>query len=79
MSTNALAFLLLNIHRDGVSLSDLTLSFDKLRNQLSATNKDTGFSGDSVDVIEHAVSSIISITILNWQRSFQKMRGNPRI
>ncbi|XP_073969574.1 glycerol-3-phosphate acyltransferase mino isoform X2 [Rhodnius prolixus] len=55
MSTNALAFLLLNIHRDGVSLSDLTLSFDKLRNQLSATNKDTGFSGDSVDVIEHAV------------------------
>ncbi|XP_014253153.1 glycerol-3-phosphate acyltransferase 1, mitochondrial isoform X2 [Cimex lectularius] len=55
MSTNALAFLLLNIHRKGVTLADLTYSLDKLRDELISTGKDMGFTGESKDVLEHAI------------------------
>lgn len=56
MSTNALAFLLLHKFRKGALLLDLITSFTQLRLQLLADNKDLGFSGDSKDVVEHAVS-----------------------
>ncbi|GLV32811.1 minotaur [Carabus blaptoides fortunei] len=55
MSTNAVAFLLLNKFRKGATLSQLTTALDTLRTELSRANKDVGFSGDSVDVIYYAV------------------------
>ncbi|KAL1138084.1 hypothetical protein AAG570_009779 [Ranatra chinensis] len=58
MSTNALAFLLLNVYRDGVKLVDLALALDKLREELYSSGKDTGFTGESIDVIEHAVKML---------------------
>lgn len=56
MSTNAVAFLLLYYFRDGVPLSKLTFALDRLREELSSSKKDVGFSGESKDVVEHAVS-----------------------
>uniref|UniRef100_A0A0A9Z0H8 Glycerol-3-phosphate acyltransferase 1, mitochondrial n=2 Tax=Lygus hesperus TaxID=30085 RepID=A0A0A9Z0H8_LYGHE len=55
MSTNALAFLLLHIHRSGATLGDLTFSLDLLRQELVCAGKDLGFCGDSKDVLEYAI------------------------
>lgn len=56
MSTNAVSFLLLNAYRDGVKLDILASALDSLRQELSNMDRDVGFSGESVDVINHAVS-----------------------
>lgn len=55
MSTNTLAFLLLNKFREGVTMDELVISFDKLRQQLLSENKDVGFTGDSIDVVNNAL------------------------
>ena len=55
MSTNMLAFLLLNKYREGVNIEELVIAFDKLRQQLTSDNKDVGFTGDSIDVINNAI------------------------
>nr|XP_045604760.1 glycerol-3-phosphate acyltransferase 1, mitochondrial-like isoform X1 [Procambarus clarkii] len=54
MSTNAVAWLLSFVYRDGTSLSTLTKALDALRDSLRARKRDTGFSGKSKDVIIHA-------------------------
>lgn len=53
MSTNALAYLLLNKHRKGASLRDLSKSLAELREQLSK-RRDFGFEDDSEAVILRA-------------------------
>lgn len=55
MSTNALAFLLLNRFRNGTTTENLVVALDELREELSERNKDLGFSGDSLDVIYYAM------------------------
>lgn len=56
MSTNVVSFLLLNAYREGVELEELARALDEFRDELFASNKSFGFSGESVDVIKHAVS-----------------------
>lgn len=58
MSTNATSFLLLNLYRTGVSLDILVEAMDKLRDQIRVSDRDLGFIGESVDVVNHAVSSV---------------------
>ncbi|XP_053671320.1 glycerol-3-phosphate acyltransferase 1, mitochondrial [Anopheles nili] len=53
MTTNALAFLLLNRFRDGAPLSILTEALDELRAVLNGV-RDLGFTGSSEDVIRYA-------------------------
>ncbi|XP_058118845.1 glycerol-3-phosphate acyltransferase 1, mitochondrial isoform X2 [Anopheles coustani] len=53
MTTNALAFLLLNRFRDGAPLSILVEALDELRNVLNGV-RDLGFTGSSEDVIRYA-------------------------
>ncbi|XP_054258874.1 glycerol-3-phosphate acyltransferase 1, mitochondrial isoform X3 [Macrosteles quadrilineatus] len=55
MSTNAVSFLLLHVFRDGGKVDMIAEALDKLRSLLSLTDRDCGFVGDSVDVINHAV------------------------
>ncbi|RZF49076.1 hypothetical protein LSTR_LSTR008362 [Laodelphax striatellus] len=55
MSTNAVSFLLLNAYRKGVTLDALTEALDKLRNELTCIGRDVGFTGESIDVINHAI------------------------
>lgn len=55
MSTNAVSFLLLNAFREGAPIEVVAQALDRLRELLHSTNRDCGFVGDSVDVINHAV------------------------
>ncbi|KAK8391107.1 hypothetical protein O3P69_017038 [Scylla paramamosain] len=55
MSTNAVAWLLSFVYRSGTRLSTLTTALDALRDSLKARKRDTGFSGDSREVVRHAV------------------------
>lgn len=54
MTTNALAFLLLNRFRDGAPLSMITEALDELRAILHSTNRDLGFTGASEDIVKYA-------------------------
>jgi len=56
MSTNAIAFLLLNKYRNGVSLDVLKKEIEKLRNEMFDRNHDSGFSTNLDDVLDHGVS-----------------------
>ncbi|CAK9807765.1 Glycerol-3-phosphate acyltransferase 1, mitochondrial [Anthophora quadrimaculata] len=55
MSTNVVAFLLLNKFRDGCTLDDLIKAFDLTRQELEVRNKDIAFCGETVDIINHAM------------------------
>ena len=55
MSTNAVAFLLLNKFRKGVSIEALVVALDELKADLLSIDRDLGFTGDSLDVINYAV------------------------
>nr|CAD7446036.1 unnamed protein product [Timema bartmani] len=55
MSTNAVAFLLLTKFRQGTTLDVLAEALDQLRQELDWADRDLGFTGESVDVINHAV------------------------
>lgn len=64
MSTNALAYLLLAKFRDGATIEQLVDAMDDLRKDLDYARRDLGYSGDSIDVINYAVSinaSLISV------------------
>ncbi|CAB3369445.1 Hypothetical predicted protein [Cloeon dipterum] len=56
MSTNAVAFLLLTKFRNGTNLEELAQALDDMRLDVRAASLELGFSGDSVDVINHALS-----------------------
>lgn len=58
MSTNIVSFLLLYMFRDGVMLNELILALDKLRDDFAVAHKTIGFSGESIDVINHAVEML---------------------
>lgn len=55
MSTNVVAWLLSFVYRNGCSLSTLTKDLDALRDSFRTRERDTGFSGNSTDVIKHGV------------------------
>lgn len=55
MSTNVVAFLLLNKFRDGCTLDKLVEAFDSIRQELEFSEKNVAFCGESVDIINHAV------------------------
>ncbi|XP_075238224.1 glycerol-3-phosphate acyltransferase mino isoform X2 [Lycorma delicatula] len=55
MSTNAVSFLLLNAYRNGVKLDTLVSAVDSLRQELHNMNRDMGFSGETIDVVNHAL------------------------
>lgn len=65
MSTNIVAFLLLNKYRNGVTMRELAATLTELRNQIG-TEKDFSFEGESEKVIERAVrllgSSLVNQT-----------------
>lgn len=62
MSTNALAFLLLNKYREGAPLTELVAALDELREELNFVRKDLGFTGQSRDVINYAVCKILFLS-----------------
>lgn len=57
MSTNVIAFLLLNKFRDGCTLDTLIKAFDFLREEMEFSEKNVAFCGESIDIVKHAVST----------------------
>ncbi|KAL0110828.1 hypothetical protein PUN28_014047 [Cardiocondyla obscurior] len=55
MSTNVVAFLLLNKFRDGCTLNKLIEAFDSIRQELQFADKNIAFCGENVDIIKHAL------------------------
>lgn len=58
MSTNVVAFLLLNKFRDGCTLDKLVEAFQIIRQDLESRHHDIAFCGENIDIINHAVSKI---------------------
>lgn len=67
MSTNVVAFLLLNKYRDGCTLDKLVEAFDSIRQDLEARKKDIAFCGETLDVINHAMD-ILGPGLVQQQR-----------
>ncbi|KZC05904.1 PREDICTED: glycerol-3-phosphate acyltransferase 1, mitochondrial isoform X2 [Dufourea novaeangliae] len=55
MSTNVVAFLLLNKFRDGCTLDKLVEAFDSMRLEIEAHKRNIAFCGESIDIINHAL------------------------
>lgn len=56
MTTNIVSFLLLSSFRDGAPIEEIAIALDSLRSELEWSGRDCGFTGDSIDVINYAVS-----------------------
>ncbi|XP_076164883.1 glycerol-3-phosphate acyltransferase mino isoform X2 [Ptiloglossa arizonensis] len=67
MSTNVVAFLLLNKFRDGCTLDKLIKACDLIRQDLDNRKKDIAFCGESIDIINHALD-ILGPDLVKQQR-----------
>ncbi|XP_063988733.1 glycerol-3-phosphate acyltransferase 1, mitochondrial isoform X2 [Diachasmimorpha longicaudata] len=67
MSTNLVAFILLNKYRDGCTMDELVDIFNSLRQELEAAGKDLAFCGESLDIINHALT-ILGPGLVKQQR-----------
>ncbi|XP_043268130.1 glycerol-3-phosphate acyltransferase 1, mitochondrial isoform X2 [Venturia canescens] len=67
MSTNVVAFLLLNKFRDGCTLDKLVEAFETLRQELETAHKDIAYCGESIDIINHALD-ILGPALVKQQR-----------
>ena len=66
MSTNVVAFLLLNRFRDGCTLDKLVEAFDAMRIELETAKRDVAFCGETIDIINHAVSNENEKNVYDW-------------
>lgn len=64
MTTNAIAYLLLNQYRDGVKLEYFAKSLDEFRSTLTG-KRDVGFTGESKDTIMYAAKLLGPGTSIN--------------
>lgn len=71
MTTNALAFLLLNRFRDGAPLTILAEALDEMRAVLEGASRDLGFTGTSEDVIKYAAELLGPGLVLRETRNGQ--------
>lgn len=71
MTTNALAFLLLNRFRDGAPLTILAEALDEMRRVLEGASRDLGFTGTSEDVIKYAAELLGPGLVLKETRNGQ--------
>lgn len=53
-------------------MEELVITFDKLRQQLMSENKDVGFTGDSIDVVNNAIRLLGPGLVMR-----EKKRKNP--
>lgn len=81
MSTQLLAFILLTKHRKGATLHQLAQSLNWLREECVRRKRDTGVSGDSLDVIRYACNllgkELLSVEKMSmaWSSSTSGLEG----
>lgn len=63
MSTNVIAFLLLNKFREGITIDVLRKELDLLQAELRARSHDLSIASDTMEVIKHGVREISSFKI----------------
>lgn len=79
MSTNALAFLLLNQFRSGALETEVAKELDKLRSVLKS-HRDMGFSGESLHVVRYACDLLGPDLVIKSQRDQQNfIQPNPLV
>lgn len=78
MSTNVVAFLLLNKFRDGCTLEKLVEAFDMIKQELECDNKDLAFCGETIDIVNHALD-ILGPGLVKQQRQeiTEAVEGQP--
>ncbi|XP_071530253.1 glycerol-3-phosphate acyltransferase 1, mitochondrial isoform X2 [Panulirus ornatus] len=77
MSTNAIAWLLSYVYREGTHLSTLTKALDALRDSLWTRKRDTGFSGSSEDVVMHAVR-LLGVGLIRTEESQENDKADSK-
>lgn len=75
MSTNALAYLLLHQFREGTTLTNLAAALTRMRKNVG-TDRDFGFTGESVNVVKHAVD-ILGSGLVTMQAQGHQMFVKP--
>ncbi|XP_029045930.1 glycerol-3-phosphate acyltransferase 1, mitochondrial isoform X1 [Osmia bicornis bicornis] len=78
MSTNVVAFLLLNKFRDGCTLDKLVEAFRIIRQDLESRHHDIAFCGENIDIINHALD-ILGPGLVKQQRQeiTEAVSGQP--
>ncbi|XP_046382815.1 glycerol-3-phosphate acyltransferase 1, mitochondrial isoform X2 [Ischnura elegans] len=77
VSTNVVAFLLLNEFRRGVPIVKLADAVERLKERLHARGRDVGFTGDSLDVVNHAVNLLGPGLVVKERNSSKEMMVYP--
>ncbi|KAJ8684307.1 hypothetical protein QAD02_020099 [Eretmocerus hayati] len=67
MSTNVVAFLLLNKFRDGCTLDKLVEAFDEITDELECAKRDVAYCGETIDIVNHALE-ILGPGLVKQQR-----------
>ncbi|XP_074108146.1 glycerol-3-phosphate acyltransferase mino isoform X1 [Cotesia typhae] len=80
MSTNVVAFLLLNKFREGCTLDKLVEAFEAMKQELEWLHKDIAFSGETIDVINYALG-ILGPGLVKQERQeiIQKLEGQSTV
>lgn len=79
MSTNLVAFLLLNKHRQGTSIKQMVSDIDWLRGELKARKRDVGFVGETKDVIEYAVDLLTDELVTSDDSEIKPCTSMPNV
>ncbi|XP_020281615.1 glycerol-3-phosphate acyltransferase 1, mitochondrial isoform X2 [Pseudomyrmex gracilis] len=68
MSTNIVAFILLNNYRNvGCTLDTLVGQFESIRREMEFNDKDVAFCGENIDIVKHALD-ILGSNLVTYQR-----------
>lgn len=80
MSTNMVAFLLLNNHRQGATFDELSASFEWLHGEITSRGRDVGFSGKTAAVIRHALRLLVDdVTVAESQSDSGEIYVQPKL
>jgi len=80
MSTNMVAFLLLNGHRQGATFEELSTSFEWLHGEITSRGRDVGFSGKTAAVINHALRLLKDdVIVTESQKDSEEIRVQPKL
>lgn len=80
MSTNMVAFLLLNNHRQGTTFEELSASFGRLRGEIISRERDVGFSGATAAIIHHALRLLADdVIVTEVQKFIMEIHIQPKL
>lgn len=81
MSTNMVAFLLVNNYRQGATFKEMSTSFESLLGEITSRGRDVGFSGKTAAVIRHALRLLEDDVLLTQtqRNDCEEIRIEPKL